>query len=216
MIKEAPQLLLLYMQKHACRHSIPCVYETGSNVLILCHLFRNCQMVRFPRVLLKKSPLHSIGSSCYWGSKIGIWQKLEGVLFFSMKKEISKSLFLAVDRGLPSLSQTQPNFKSFRRYIFPLLLVGLRNLVPNEVNLYIYLPPPTIMILICVCVCIENYLGAGVASKIRFSCYHVSVFSCGKKNRHVLADVSNAEASDVAHAATLLDPWLQKVPKKNS
>ena len=92
---------------------------------------------------------------------------------------------------------------------FPLLLVGFRNLVPNEVNLYI--SSPTKHYDTDLCVCIENYVG--VASKIQFSCYHLSVFSCANKNRHVLADVSNAEASDVAHAATLLDPWLQKSRK---
>lgn len=39
-------------------------------------------------------------------------------------------------------------------------------------------------------------------------------FHAEKKHRHVLADVSNAEASDVAHAATLLDPCLKKFPQK--
>ena len=44
---------------------------------------------------------------------------------------------------------------------------------------------------------------------ITYRCFHAGI-----KNRHVLADVSNAEASDVAHAATLLDPWLQNSRKK--
>lgn len=43
----------------------------------------------------------------------------------------------------------------------------------------------------------------------------IGVFMRKKTTRHVLADVSNAEASDVAHAATLLDPWAQKVPKNS-
>ena len=59
---------------------------------------------------------------------------------------------------------------------------------------------------------IENYLGVASSSSYKLS--PIGVFMLEKKHRHVLADVSNAEASDVAHAATLLDPCLKKFQKK--
>ena len=50
------------------------------------------------------------------------------------------------------------------------------------------------------------------SSSYKLSPIRVFMRKKNKKHRHVLADVSNAEASDVAHAATLLDPCLIKVP----
>ncbi len=63
--------------------------------------------------------------------------------------------------------------------------------------------------LLCRFVCVLNIIWVASSSSYKLS-------PMRKKRRHVLADVSNAEASDVAHAATLLDPWLRQSPKQIS